>query len=252
MTFINAYEDTFRAETYSKLEFPGTYYLAYRDIPEIVQTHVNGNLALDFGCGTGRSTRFLNDLGFQTLGIDISEEMLQKAEEQDAQSEYLLVPNGDLSNLEDKMFDLVLSVFTFDNIPGDHKLSLFNQLSQRLNQDGCIVNLISSPEIYTHEWASFSTKDFPENRHAKAGDRVKIIITDTEDSRPVEDIIWPDEFYRKVYNKAGLDVVKVYKPLAYDHEPYPWVNETHIPPWVIYVLKKRPASNLEMPWHPLM
>jgi len=31
------------------------------------------------------------------------------------------------------------------------------------------VLIVSRPEIYTYEWASFSTKDFPENRQAKSG-----------------------------------------------------------------------------------
>jgi hypothetical protein len=30
--FANCYEDTKRAEAYAKLEFAGTYYLAYRDL----------------------------------------------------------------------------------------------------------------------------------------------------------------------------------------------------------------------------
>ncbi|MEE8632751.1 MAG: class I SAM-dependent methyltransferase, partial [Candidatus Bathyarchaeia archaeon] len=62
MEFSNVYEDSERAEAYSKLEFPGTYYLAYRDLPKIISDHVKGREALDFGCGTGRSTRFLKRL----------------------------------------------------------------------------------------------------------------------------------------------------------------------------------------------
>jgi hypothetical protein len=58
-TFRNVYEDTVRAEAYSRLEFPGTYFLAYRDLPEILSRHVVGGSVVDFGCGAGRSTRFL-------------------------------------------------------------------------------------------------------------------------------------------------------------------------------------------------
>jgi hypothetical protein len=31
--FFNVYEDKARAQAYADLEFPGTYYLAYRDLP---------------------------------------------------------------------------------------------------------------------------------------------------------------------------------------------------------------------------
>jgi hypothetical protein len=33
MDFRNVYEDSKRADAYAKMEFPGTYYLAYRDLP---------------------------------------------------------------------------------------------------------------------------------------------------------------------------------------------------------------------------
>jgi hypothetical protein len=36
VTFTNAYADAERAEPYARLEFPGTYYLAFRDLPNIL------------------------------------------------------------------------------------------------------------------------------------------------------------------------------------------------------------------------
>jgi hypothetical protein len=52
------------------------------------------------------------------------------------------VPGDELSDMKQAAFDLVLSMFTFDNIPGrETKIRIFR------------------------EWASFSTHDFPENPH---------------------------------------------------------------------------------------
>jgi ubiquinone/menaquinone biosynthesis C-methylase UbiE len=87
MTFHNSYEMPDRAEAYSKLDFSGTYYVAFRDLQEIILSNVKGQKALDFGCGSGRSTRFLEKLGFQTIGVDISEAMLRKAIESDSSGE---------------------------------------------------------------------------------------------------------------------------------------------------------------------
>jgi ubiquinone/menaquinone biosynthesis C-methylase UbiE len=239
MEFSNVYEDAKRAEAYARLEFPGTYYLAYRDLPKIISKHVTGKKALDFGCGTGRSTRFLRKLGFETVGVDISRDMVRKAEEMDPEGDYCVVEDGEFSQLKDETVDLVLSVFTFDNVPTlEKKLRNFRELKRLLKREGRIVNLVSSPEIYTHEWASFSTKDFPENKKARSGDKVKIIMTDVEDRRPVEDVVWSDKSYRAVFGETGLRVIETYKPLAKNSEPYQWVNETKIAPWVIYVLGK--------------
>lgn len=236
--FSNVYDDDARARAYDRLEFPGTYYLAYRDLPAILAAHVRGTRALDFGCGTGRSTRFLRDLGFAAVGVDIAEPMVVRARERDPRGDYRLVADGDLGALSGDAYDLVLSVFTFDNIPTmEKKVALFGALKSLLAPGGRVVSLVSSPDIYVHEWASFSTKDFPGNRAAQSGDTVRIVMLDVEDRRPVEDVIWSDEAYREVYRRAGLVPVATYRPLAKPSEPYAWVSETTIAPWVIYALE---------------
>lgn len=239
MGFVNCYEDTARADSYAGLEFPGTYYLAYRDLPEILSHNVSGRRALDFGCGTGRSTRFLKQLGYAVIGVDIAEDMIHKAREIDPHGQYRVVADADLAQIPANSFDLVLSVFTFDNIPTlEKKVKNFRQISRVMKRSGCLVHLVSSPEIYIHEWASFSTRDFPENRRAGSGDRVKIIMTDVTDRRPVEDVVCTHDDYLDAFERSGLHVIEVHKPLANMNEPFRWVNETRIPPWVIYVLKK--------------
>lgn len=239
MTFTNCYEDAKRAEAYAQLEFANTYFRAYRDLPEIIHTHVAGDRAIDFGCGTGRSTRFLRRLGFQAVGIDISPEMIAKANELDLDGDYRLAKGDDLSGLEKGAYDLVLSVFTFDNISGSvTKTRLFYDLGELLTPTGKLISVVSSPEIYVHEWTSFTTKDYPENQAARTGDIVRIVTTDFADRRPTEDILCTDESYREIYAASGLKVCEVYHPLGKESEPYKWVNETRIAPWVIYVLQR--------------
>jgi ubiquinone/menaquinone biosynthesis C-methylase UbiE len=77
--FGNVYEDEERARAYATLQFPGTYYLAFRDLPALIRRYNHGGRALDFGCGTGRSTRFLRNLGLEVIGVDISQAMLDQA-----------------------------------------------------------------------------------------------------------------------------------------------------------------------------
>jgi len=239
MIFKNVYIDNDYAEAYSKLEFPGTYYLAFRDLPVIVTKHIRGHKALDVGCGSGRSTRFLRSIGFNTIGVDISDQMVKRAKEIDPSGDYLLVPDADLSAFSDMSFDLILSAFTFDNIPTQsRKVSLLREMGRVIKPSGRIINLVSTPDIYRHEWTSFSTKDFPENLAAKSGDKVKIIVTALEDRRPAIDILWSEADYSKTYELAGFVSVEKYLPLGKPEEPYDWVNETTIAPWAIYVLAK--------------
>ena len=240
MIFTNAYNDNNYAVSYSELEFPNCYYLAYMDLPEIISKHSKKGSAVDFGCGAGRSSRFLKSLGFDVTGIDISENMIGKAQELDPQGKYVCIPDGDFSALPKRSFNLVQSVFAFDNIPGEEKrIKLFRNLSELLVDDGVIVCLDATPELYTNEWSSFSTKDFPENKNAASGSVVKVINLDLGDRRPCEDIFWKDEDYQKQFSEAGLKIIASYKPLARGTEPFAWINETKIAPWIIYVLKKK-------------
>lgn len=241
--FRNVYDDPRRALAYADLAFPGTYALAFRDIPALIHEHVTGTRALDFGCGTGRSTRFLRDLGLRVTGIDISAPMLEEARRRDPAGSYHLVGVGDLSILADRQFDLVFGAFTFDNIPADtEKTQSLTALRQRLAPQGRVLLIVSAPEIYRHEWASFSTRDFPENWQARDGDRVRTIMLDVPDRRPVEDVLCSDEHYRQLFGSSGLDVIATASPLATGAEPIQWVSETSISPWSIYVLgAARPA-----------
>jgi SAM-dependent methyltransferase len=241
MAFRNVYADATRADSYAQLEFANTYHLAFRDLPVIIREHVTGTRALDFGCGAGRSTRFVRRLGFETTGVDIAPEMIAKARELDPAGDYRVVPRDDFSGLGAAAYDLVTSLFTFDNIPGfDTKLGIIRDFTALLKPSGKLISVVSSPEIYLHEWASFSTRDFlAENRIARSGDEVRIVTTDFPDSRPCVDILCPDETYRELYARAGLIVSAMHEPLASGDEPYKWGSETKIAPWVIYVLAKR-------------
>jgi SAM-dependent methyltransferase len=238
VSFGNAYEDETRAQAYATLEFPGTYYLAFRDLPGIFAEHVRGRAALDFGCGAGRSTRFLRNLGFDPVGIDVSPAMVDLARAADREGQYVLVGDGDYRAVDPQHFDLVFSAFAFDNIPGaDHRAAILRGLRRLLRPDGRIVLLGTTPEVYVNETASFTIRDFPKNREAKSGDEVRVVMKDVEDRRPVTDILWLHEDYLALFAASGLDLVAHYSPLGRDDEPYEWITETTIPPWAIYVVK---------------
>ncbi len=245
MTFHNVYEDRRRAEAYATLELDGTYHLAFRDLPELIRANVTGERALDFGCGSGRSTRFLQRLGFTTVGVDVAPQMLAIARERDPAGEYHLVEEGDLGPVARVAFDLVLCAFPFDNVPTRAlKLRILRGLRDVLAPGGVLINLVSSPEIYLHEWASFSTRAFvDENRRARCGDVVRIVTTVIPDARPCDDVLFPEADYRALHSDAGFVTLRVHKPLARRDEAGEWREETRTAPWHLHVLKPRDRSD---------
>ena len=235
--FNNVYDDADRAQAYADLDFPGTYYLAFRDLPVLLRKYVCGTRALDFGCGTGRSTRFLRDRAFEVIGVDVSEVMLDQARSRDRHGDYRLVANGSLLGFGTGTLDLILAAFTFDNIPTDQqKTSALRELRRLLAAGGRLVVVVSSPAIYWHEWASFSTRDYPENPGARDGDRVRIKMLDVPDRRPVVDVLCGDAHYRELFGAVGLRIADALRPLATGAESVEWVSETAISPWSIYAL----------------
>jgi SAM-dependent methyltransferase len=235
--FPNAYTDAARANAYADLEFAGTYWLAFRDVPDLIARHVKGTTALDFGCGAGRSTRFLQSLGFTTVGVDISPAMLGHARQRDPGGEYLLLADGELSVLSERQFDLVFCSFPFDNIAGrDKRVGLLRDLGALLRPAGRLINLVSAPALYHHDWLSFSAREFPENRNARAGDPVRVTIREGADQRPVDDLYWTDDDYRETYTAALMELLETHRPLGRPDEPHAWTTELTISPWAIYVL----------------
>jgi len=233
----NVYDDAGRADAYATLEFPATYYLAFRDLPALIAQHVAGRSALDFGCGAGRSTRFLHGLGFTATGVDISASMIERARDADPEGSYRLIGDGDFSGFEPGSLDLIFSAFAFDNIPGAaRRAQLLGALRRLLQPEGRVILLDSTPEIYVHEWASFTTSAFPENHAARSGDPVRIVMKDVVDQRPVVDFFWSHEDYLGMFATAGMHLIAEHRPLGSQLEPWRWQSELSIAPWVIYVL----------------
>jgi SAM-dependent methyltransferase len=235
----NAYDDRDRAAAYADLGFAGTYYLAFRDLPDLIARHVTGQRALDFGCGAGRSTRFLKELGFDTIGIDVAEPMLRIARDRDPTGTYLLVHDDAATGWPAGPFDLALAAYPFDNIADvAHRRRLLDAIRRRLAPAGRLIVIASAPELYAHEWLSFTTS-FPENAGAHTGDVVRIAITDGDDRRPIHDVLWDDAAYRADFAAAGLDVLELHRPLGRHDEPYAWRTELRTSPWLLYVLGPR-------------
>jgi SAM-dependent methyltransferase len=239
MSIPNAYDDRERAAAYADLGFAGTYYLAFRDLPDLLERHVAGTRALDFGCGAGRSTRFLKGLGFDAVGIDVAEPMLRIARERDPAGTYVQVRDDAATGWPDGPCDLVLAAYPFDNIADvGHRRRLLQAIRTRLATDGRLVLIASAAELYTHEWLSFTTS-YPENAGARTGDVVRIAITDGDDARPIHDVLWDDAAYRADFDAAGLELLETHRPLGRADEPYAWRTELEVSPWALYVCGAR-------------
>lgn len=233
----NVYEGSEYAAGYAGLNWGGTYYLVLRDLPSLLRKFALNGRALDFGCGAGRSTRLLHDLGYDPVGIDVSASMVRQARRLHPDLEFHVIEEGDFSAWPSESFDLVLACFPFDNIAGAaRKSGLLRGLGSLLKPEGALLNVVSSVDIYAHEWVSFTTKDFPENRQARNEEVVRIVTRGFDDVPVCEDIRCDDEGYKAIYEVAGLQVLERLQPLARAGDPVDWLSERAVSPWVFWVL----------------
>lgn len=100
----------------------------------------DGGYVLDIGCGTGRTTYPLYKLGFDVLGIDISEPMIEEAMTKFPDIDFEV---GDACKLrfENETFDYVL--FSFNGIdhiyPEQNRLKALREIHRILKPNGVFI-----------------------------------------------------------------------------------------------------------------
>ena len=91
---------------------------------------------LELGCGTGKNTEWLLNKAERIIGLDFSQEMLNKAEEK-ITDKRVTFKKSDLTKdwkIENNFADLITSSLTLEHIKNlDH---IFSQANQKLNKNG--------------------------------------------------------------------------------------------------------------------
>jgi SAM-dependent methyltransferase len=225
-----------QAGEYAELGMEGTQYLAFRDVPALIQEYSTSiSSVLDYGCGAGRSTRFLKQLGLDVVGADISQEMLEQARSKDRSGEYHHISSGRLP-FDDAQFDLVFASFVFLEVSRIEEIeAILREMRRVLRKDGIVIFVTASMEASTGDWVSLSYA-FPENdRQLRSGDTVKLLIRGVD--VVLHDYYWTDDDYTQAAERAGLVLAKLHKPLGSDDDSIAWRDETRMSPLAIYVLK---------------
>jgi SAM-dependent methyltransferase len=99
--------------------------------------------ALDFGCGLGRATRALARHFESVVGVDVSEEMVTRARELNAQvlnSSFAVNLSAHLAQFEADSFDFVYSSFVLQHLPSAETARAYIREFLRITQpDGLVV-----------------------------------------------------------------------------------------------------------------
>ena len=94
---------------------------------------------LDFACGTGRITSFLEDKVQESIGIDVSHSMLAIAKEKLASTKLIEHDLTQSNIFEDKKFNLITAFRFFLNAENDLRENALKVISSILSEDGYFV-----------------------------------------------------------------------------------------------------------------
>lgn len=245
------------AHSYSKIGLDSTMFLAYRDIPFILQKHLLSKETkkeyklLDFGCGSGVSTKIISDfmknigLNVKVFGLDINEENLKIARKNVPEGTFSLIKKNNFSN-DISEFDLIICNFVLLENNFAEMLTTLKEISKLMNNSAVLIVTNCTSHVYdkTKTWYSFQN-DFLENSNQlKDGQVVKLEISDkkTQAKFVVTDFFHKASSYRLAYQKAGLELKETLKPTGKNTDGIPWSSEMKYPPYKIHVLYKKTES----------
>ena len=250
--------------------YKSTKFLAHRDLPEILDTHLFSNNSktsfkiLDFGCGSGETAQFICGI-FKTLGlnpelygVDVNERNLAVAKENNPEGKFFLVQKNCIpDNISD--FDLVICNFVLlENAQDDIKKILAN-IYHKLSNQGIAIVTHNTAKVYDNcnNWLSWNTnhtenaRDYFDPEKIKMtredGKCVKKTIQNTQGETLYifHDFFYRRKFYRQAFSTAQLAICASYKPLGNDADPVTWKSEEKIPPYRIDILRKASQPNLQ-------
>jgi ubiquinone/menaquinone biosynthesis C-methylase UbiE len=122
---------------------PFDHYMAVKEqklLQQIIPSLFSGKIGkyLDFACGTGRITEIIEKLVNTSFGIDISENMLQQAQQKCSNTKFFI---GDFTSkvFPDKNFDLVTAFRFFGNAEDDLRKYALSTINSLLSENGYFI-----------------------------------------------------------------------------------------------------------------
>jgi len=223
------------AELYGLLGIEGTTYQIGFDAVAKLLGDVSGKTFLDFGCGTGRSARFLKGLGVRHVyAVDHDQNMISQALTQELDGVTFLRIDGPIP-LPDASVDGAVSMNVFIEIRTLAAMTrACAEIARTLRPDAPFVLESSSPTAFGHTFRNFS---YPHAGPLRSGATTPCIVTTPGGRFVIEDTYWTEDDYVDAVEQAGLAVITIDYPRP--HDPAAWsTDEASIPPCIVIEARK--------------
>jgi SAM-dependent methyltransferase len=229
------------AELYGSLGIEGTTYQIGFDAVAELLGDITGKSFLDFGCGAGRSARFLKALGARRVyGVDHDQDMIEQALSLEVDGVTFVRIDGTIP-LPDASLDGAVSMNVFIEIRTPDALRrACTQIARTLRQGAPFILEASSPMAFGHTFRSYS---YPYIGSLRSGDTTSCIVTTPGGQLVIQDTYWTEDDYADAITQAGLTVATISYPRP--HDPAAWsTDEASVSPCIIVEARKptRPVA----------
>lgn len=140
---------------------------------------------LDLGCGKGRHSIYLNSLGFNVIGADLSKNSISEAKKHE--NDTLKFLEHDMRNPFKNKYQAILNLFTSFGFFEDDKedISILNNIKNGLKENGvAIIDFMNVKKVLknlvSHETQHIEGIDFNISRYSENGFIVKEINFDAD------------------------------------------------------------------------
>jgi len=167
-----------------------------------------GKRVLDLACGEGVSSRMMLELGAkEVVGLDISDELIKKAQKHNSPGIHFQVADmleTDLAQLG--KFHAVTAIMGIHYTDSKKKLKkLFNGINKTMTSRGCFYALTVNPDIIRSGYRGYGVEI---SRANGEGQIVKVELHDFEWNKFCEftNCYWTESTYTKLLEKQGFAV----------------------------------------------
>jgi SAM-dependent methyltransferase len=221
-------------EKYNKNSICGTGFLAFRDIAKLCDLYsVNTGHVLDLGCGTGRSTEFLSNFCSDVVGVDISNDAIEKAKENLIKNRFYINDiNTKLYN--ESPYDAIFSILMIFHFSSKQEIKIeLEKINRSLKENGYFILIGGTKNLYTKKYETIrNVGKVPIN----SGDIAKIELKKI--NCVVKDIYWNEFDIIDIAKDAGLTILGLNYPIAKKEDNQKYQDEYLFPPYYNLIFRK--------------
>jgi len=205
---------------YTNTSIKGTLKYGYDALTKTVAA-CKGKKILDYGSGTGRSTKVLSKIYKDVSGADIRSDMISTTKKLYPNINFRLIKKNKIS-WPNNTFDVVVSAFIHIEIGNLFKMKqMTKEIKRVLKPRGKFIILTINPKSWGNQYRSFSSS-FPKNFTATSGQKVNVLMASDRKKIKFQDYYWQNKDYVNTLGDAGFKQIKL-KKIKAEKDPPPFL-----------------------------